>query len=102
MDTGTGDKVREYWTDRSVGFDVATRKSLESPDPRIEDAMDRLGARSGGRVIDMGTGCGYLAVLFAERGFRVTGVDLSESMIGYARRIADERNLSVDFIVGDS
>jgi SAM-dependent methyltransferase len=36
-------------------------------------------------VLDLCCGTGQLALYFLERGFRVTGIDLSESMLSYAR-----------------
>jgi len=38
-----------------------------------------------GRILDVCCGTGYLAGLLAERGYRVTGIDASEEMIGHAR-----------------
>lgn len=49
------------------------------------------------RILDLCCGTGYLAGLLAERGYTVTGVDLSEAMIAYARRSVP----SVDFHVAD-
>lgn len=39
----------------------------------------------GARILDVCCGTGYLAGLLAERGYRVTGVDISESMVAHAR-----------------
>lgn len=39
----------------------------------------------GAHVLDICCGTGYLAGLLTERGFRVTGIDESPAMIGYAR-----------------
>lgn len=39
-------------------------------------------------VLDLCCGTGQLAVLFLEQGFPVTGIDLSEHMLGYARQHA--------------
>lgn len=38
----------------------------------------------GARILDVCCGTGYLAALLAERGYRVTGVDVSEAMIAHA------------------
>lgn len=40
----------------------------------------------GARILDVCCGTGYLAGLLVERGYRVTGVDVSERMVEYARR----------------
>lgn len=39
----------------------------------------------GARILDAGCGTGYLAAKLVARGFRVTGVDVSAEMAGYAR-----------------
>ncbi|GLW28184.1 methyltransferase type 11 [Actinoplanes regularis] len=48
--------------------------------------MDRLGDVTGRTVLDLGTGTGSLARLFAERGAIVTGLDPSEELLEQARR----------------
>jgi len=49
-------------------------------------------------VLDLCCGAGYLARLLTDRGFCVTGIDLSEEMIRYARINAPEAH----FLVGDA
>ncbi len=70
-----------------------------------EVILDGLRLRNGSRVLDLGCGLGDDAFQIAERvgaSGRVTGVDVSTSMIDEARRRALERRLPVDFEVGDS
>ncbi|HLH17911.1 MAG TPA: class I SAM-dependent methyltransferase [Bryobacteraceae bacterium] len=50
---------------------------------------------AGGRVLDICCGTGYLARLLTDRGFRVTGVDESAAMIGYARENAPRAEFHV-------
>ena len=42
--------------------------------------------RSGARLLDAGCGTGHFSAFFAERGFKVTGVDISAEMIEVARQ----------------
>nr|HMS57161.1 methyltransferase domain-containing protein [Fimbriimonadaceae bacterium] len=42
----------------------------------------------GSHLLDMGCGTGRHAIEFAKRGFKVTGVDLSEGMLAVARKNA--------------
>lgn len=52
-------------------------------------------------VLDSGCGTGEHALLFAERGFEVTGVDIAAPAIEAARAKAAQRGLSVTFEVAD-
>jgi ubiquinone/menaquinone biosynthesis C-methylase UbiE len=54
------------------------------------------------RILDVGTGTGRAALLFARGGADVTGVDASEEMLGIARQRAAEQGVSVRFLVGDA
>lgn len=52
---------------------------------RLLALLDENGM-AGKRVLDAGCGTGTLALAMAQEGYRVTGVDLSESMLAVARR----------------
>lgn len=64
----------------------------------IESLIRRYLPDNNNLVLDAGCGTGKHAILLAERGYHVTGIDRSEEMIG----IADEnRNDNSDFHVMD-
>lgn len=50
----------------------------------------------------MGTGTGFLALLFAEMGHKVTGIDLSTGMLKKAKHNAENMELKIDFFHGDA
>lgn len=54
-----------------------------------------------GRAIDLGCGVGREAIFLAERGFEVTGVDISPTAIGMAKQAAADAGVDVDFLVDD-
>ncbi len=54
------------------------------------------------RVLDAGCGTGENAIMLAKNSCTVTGVDLAKDAIGQARAKAAERDLKVDFIVGNA
>ncbi|MCO5380772.1 MAG: class I SAM-dependent methyltransferase [Methanosarcina barkeri] len=54
------------------------------------------------KVLDVGTGAGFLALLFAEMGHKVTGIDLSEGMLERAKHNAQNMGLEIDFFHGDA
>ena len=62
-------------------------------------AVIRLLGDGPGDLLDAGMGSGRLVAELAERGWRVTGVDVSEQMVGLARRRL--REASERLVVGD-
>jgi SAM-dependent methyltransferase len=53
-------------------------------------------------VLDVACGTGTVALLLAEEGISVTGIDLAPGMIEAARRKARQTRLPVDFLVADA
>lgn len=54
-----------------------------------------------GRALDVACGEGRNAVWLAQRGWRVTGVDFSQVALGKAARLAQERDVSVQWVRAD-
>lgn len=54
------------------------------------------------KILDIGCGTGRHSIELAKRGYRITGVDLSESMLQRAREKAIEADVSVDFSQADA
>jgi len=52
-------------------------------------------------ILDVGCGTGNHSIRFAESGYNVIGVDLSEVMINQAKRKVEGRNLPIKFFVQD-
>jgi release factor glutamine methyltransferase len=64
---------------------------------------EKLDVNDGERVLDMGTGCGILAVLSAHKASRVLAVDVNPNAVKCARENARRNNVleKIDFICGD-
>lgn len=69
-------------------------------DSDLERALDKLAIDSGS-FLDLGTGPGTQAIALAERGFRVTGTDISETAIRKATALIAEKGLDLVFKVDD-
>lgn len=63
----------------------------------IDDLLGAAGVGAGTRVLDVGTGPGYVAARAAERGARPEGVDLAAGMLALAR----ELNPGIEFTLGE-
>ncbi len=93
------DRIREYWNSRSRDYDSSPGHA-SLPEVWKEVLSEVLPGRM--RVLDVGTGTGFLAILLAELGHEVVGVDLSEGMLRVAEEKAERKGLRIKFEIGDA
>ncbi len=53
------------------------------------------------KVLDVGCGEGFYSIYLAKKGFEVTGVDISEKAINYAKKNAEDAGVNIKFLVMD-
>lgn len=63
--------------------------------------VEELAGLEPGRALDLATGEGRNAIWLAENGWQVTGVDFSAVGLAKARRIAESRGVTVDWVAAD-
>src|SRR5215217_5986094 len=94
----------EDWDREADTFDDEPDHGLR--DPVVRAAWDALLApllpQAPATVLDLGCGTGSLSVLLAERGYDLTGVDLSPRMVERARAKAAAHEVPVRLLVGDA
>jgi len=96
----TEDRVMTRWDAEADQYDDEPDHGLRDPVVRgawrrvLRDVMPPPPAD----VLDVACGTGSLAVLIAEDGYRVTGIDASPSMLAVARQKA--REARVDLVLG--
>lgn len=67
------------------------------------DFIEReIGSDKTRRILDIGCGTGRHAIELARRGYSVTGIDLSETMLARAREKATEMGVQVEFLHRDA
>ena len=89
------DADRDRWNERYRSGAYADR---EHPSPWLVDCLPRAPM---GRALDIACGAGRNALYLAERGYAVTGVDISTEALSRARRSARMRGLEVEWIERD-
>lgn len=70
---------------------------IGKPQPVFVEAADQIT----GSVLDAGCGTGENAFFFAQRGHKVTGIDYLERPVAEAKRKAQQRGLTANFLVMD-
>jgi SAM-dependent methyltransferase len=88
----------EYWRIRLVREDETIAWKNQQV---VEFSTQVLGIRRSMRILDLGCGAGFQALLFAEQGIDVHGIDISPPLIRYAKAEAKKRGLKATFSVGD-
>ncbi len=87
--------VREAW-------DEATHDRLGAVlEPVQDELLQRLAPKDGERWLDLSTGTGAIAVVAAQAGADVTGIDGASLMLERARADAEEAGLTIRFDLGD-
>jgi len=86
-------ELAHRWWDPGSDF-----KPLHDINPlRLGYIDERCGGLAGKTALDVGCGGGILAEAMAQRGARVTGIDLSEKALAVARLHQVESGVSVDY-----
>jgi len=96
--------VKQRWNKAAEGFDESPGHGIHSA--REKQAWQALLAKLLGEkpleILDVGTGTGVIALLLAEMGHKVTGIDLAEEMLVRAREKAGKMGIPVNFLLGDA
>lgn len=97
-------QVREYWD-----VDAATYDHSPGHDPRTlselavwSATLRRLLPPPPARVLDAGAGTGFLSLLLAREGYRVTAIDLAPGMLAQLRLKAERRGLDIETVEGNA
>ena len=86
----------EYWENIYLNND--TGWDLGGATPYIEKISGEI---KKGKIIILGCGRGYDAVMLAKKGFEVTAVDFSPSAIEFLNNLADQQNVLIKIIQKD-
>lgn len=68
----------------------------------VDFIEEEIGRDKTKRILDLGCGTGRHAIELAKRGYKVTGLDFSESQLERARGKAAEAGVEVEFVRGDA
>jgi SAM-dependent methyltransferase len=94
------DRIRAFWDRDSETYDLSPSHALTDPVEAAawREVLRRHLPEPGGRVLEAGAGTGSVTLVLAELGYRVTALDMSESMLARAReKLA---GFDVEFVVG--
>lgn len=98
------DEVMQYWSQRAEQFSTLRRAELESEKRQLwtQELLRYLPTSRQLRILDVGTGSGFFAMLLSPMGHHVTGIDLTAEMIQAAKETAQALGLQADFFIMDA
>ena len=95
-----------YWTKRAPGYSSVNQEELRTGQRRVwshaldsriqEHFPNRL--RESIRVLDVGTGPGFFAIVLTLLGYQVTAVDYTPAMLDQARKNAGNLAEQINFL----
>ncbi|HEV8089708.1 MAG TPA: methyltransferase domain-containing protein [Actinomycetota bacterium] len=96
------DTIRTWWDEDASVYDDSVGHAISDPVEAAawRRALEFMLPDPVARVLDVGTGTGSLALLIAELGHAVTGLDLSDGMLERARTKAEQAGVSIEFVHG--
>jgi ubiquinone/menaquinone biosynthesis C-methylase UbiE len=98
-------KIREWWNNAEHDYDAIAAHGVHSETEKelwTEVITQLLGAEQKLKILDMGTGTGFLALLLAEMGHDVIGADWAESKLDKAKEKMKRAGSVVNFVVEDA
>ena len=103
-------EIHDYWTNRARGYSEYNQQ--EMADARRTMWRDKLLSLLGNqfpekkpqeiKILDVGTGPGFFAILLAEAGYQVTAIDYTEEMLKEAQSNAGELTKCIVWKTGDA
>lgn len=99
-----------YWTTRAPSYSAVNQEELASSQHRVwRTAITRRIAQHFGatppealKILDVGTGPGFFAIILAELGYQVTAVDYTEAMLQQAQQNAGALARRIQFRTMDA
>ncbi len=96
-----GVRERVFWDEHVADLVHLLRRFQRGPDPNTKGMLDAVEPVNGARVLDFACGAGITSAFLAQRGARVTAIDISPGSIEQARELVERLGLTVDFIAGE-
>jgi cyclopropane fatty-acyl-phospholipid synthase-like methyltransferase len=91
----------KHWFNSKEYLKVYKHRDEKEAEELVDLVIHNISLKENGYVLDLAAGFGRHAILFAKRGFNVTAVDLSESLLSIAKENATSEGIDINFVHSD-
>lgn len=94
----------EWWRhffNEGTGQIMFTEEAWQRAEQNCDALTALLGIAPGAKILDLACGPGRYAIPLARRGYRVVGLDITETYLAQAQAKAEEQQLEIEFMEGD-
>ena len=92
-------RIEKYWSCRAVSYGEIRRHELacDKKSLWVAEILPHLPVGGPLRILDVGTGAGFFAIVLAQLGHSVCGVDMSQAMLDEGAALAQQAGCEVTF-----
>ncbi|MCH1982690.1 MULTISPECIES: class I SAM-dependent methyltransferase [Ruminococcus] len=93
------EKITDYWSDRAESYSQQNQFQLTSCYDKWKSLLLQYAPdRKNTKILDVGTGPGFFAILLAKEGYQVTAVDQNAEMLRCAQENARQAGVDICFL----
>lgn len=96
--------TEKWWDDNAETFQKVYKIPLDisyGPGTPNEDKLKLMGNLKDKKVLEIGCGGAQCGIIFAKRGAKVIGIDISKEQLKYAKILAEKNNVKIQLLQGD-
>ncbi len=97
-------ETKKWWEEMSDYYQKETKIPVDihyGPGSPNENKLKLLGNIRGKSILEIGCGGAQCGVAMAKKGAKVTGIDISEEQLKFARNLAEKNKVKIKFYQGD-
>ena len=97
-------ETKKWWEETSSKYQKQCNIPVAihyGPGAPFEDELKLLGNLKGKKVLEIGCGGAQCGIAMAKKGAIVTGIDISEEQLKFAKKLAEKNKVNLTFYQGD-
>ena len=97
-------ETKKWWEEASSGYQRDSNIPIGihyGPGAPFENQLKLLGKLKGKKVLEIGCGGAQCGIAMAKQGAKVTGIDISEQQLKFAKALAEKNKVKIKFYQGD-